>query len=52
MVVASGHHKLREYEKSGIFLGKELIATLETQQMPLNTKYIEAFIVKHFEELV
>ena len=40
--------KFRDYEKTGIFLGEELLITVETQQMPLNSKGIEAFISKHF----
>ncbi len=40
--------KFRDYEKTGIFLGEELLVTVETQQMPLNSKGIEAFICKHF----
>lgn len=40
--------KVREYEKSGIFLGKELLITAESQKMPMNTRVINAFITKHF----
>lgn len=40
--------RIRDYEKTGIFLGKELLITMETQKMPLNTKQIDDFISKHF----
>ncbi len=40
--------KLRDYEKTGIYLGEELLITMETQKMPLNTQNIEDFLDKHF----
>ncbi|SDB40656.1 hypothetical protein [Butyrivibrio sp. INlla16] len=40
--------KLRDYEKTGIYLGEELLITMETQKMPLTTQNIEDFLDKHF----
>ncbi len=40
--------KFRDYEKSGIILGKNLLVTYETLKMPLTTSIIEDFIEAHF----
>ena len=46
--VAANMKKLKDYEKSGIYLGKELLVTVESKNMPTNTKSIDEFICKHF----
>lgn len=40
--------KFREYEQSGINLGKNLLVTYESTKDPLNTKIVEEFIRVHF----
>ena len=40
--------KFREYERSGINLGQNLLITYETDKDPLNSKIVEAFIKTHF----
>lgn len=42
--VASNVKKLFEYKKVGIWIGKNLILTFETSEMPLGTKEIELII--------
>ena len=39
--------KIRAYEKSGYFLGDNLILTFETKNLPLDTREIDR-IIKHF----
>ena len=46
--VTANMKKLKGYEKSGIYLGKELLVTMESKSMPINTKSIDEFICKHF----
>ena len=38
--------KVREYEKNGIFPGKQLIITAETSRIPLDTDLVEILIVQ------
>ncbi len=40
-------HKIHEYQKTGIFLGTELILTAETNLQPLNTSSLGA-LVQHY----
>ncbi|WP_139165109.1 hypothetical protein [Butyrivibrio sp. INlla16] len=40
--------KFRDYEKSGINLGKNLLVTYETSKSPLNSMIVENFIKVHF----
>lgn len=40
--------KLKEYSKVGIELGKNLVATYETQHSPLNEAELRQFVEKHF----
>ena len=40
--------KFREYERSGINLGKNLLVTYESTKNPLNTRIVEEFIKIHF----
>lgn len=42
--VSSNIKKLNEYKKAGIFLGNNLIVTIESVTMPLSTKEIERII--------
>ena len=46
--VSANMKKLKDYEQSGIYLGKELLVTVESKSMPINTKSIDEFICKHF----
>ncbi len=40
--------KFREYERSGINLGKNLLVTYESSKDPLNSRIVEEFIKTHF----
>ncbi|WP_051204958.1 hypothetical protein [Butyrivibrio sp. VCD2006] len=40
--------KFREYESSGINLGRNLLVTYETEKDPINSRIVEVFIETHF----
>jgi hypothetical protein len=40
--------KFRDYESSGICLGRDMLVTYESSKMPLNSKIIDDFIRIHF----